>query len=195
MTNAETIRLQRWRLSMRISRMGTLARPKLRVFLTPLTLFLLNLPLVAQDRPGRIENARWGVSGDVVVITFDLVGNSDLTYDVSITLTRESDKNFKIVPASVTGSIGKGKHAGLRREIRWDFKKDVPQGFSGEDYAFMFSIQIIREEEGSNLLYYLAGGALVAGGAAVFLLSSSKSAEASATAGLPNPPTTRPPNQ
>jgi len=165
------------------------------VLLPPLMLFLLHLPLVAQERPGKIENARWEVSGDVVVITYDLVGNSDLVYDVGIALTRESDKNFRIVPASVSGAIGKGKHAGLKREIRWEYKKDVPQGLSGEDYAFVFDIQIVKEEGGSNLLYYLAGGALVVGGAAVLLLSGSKSSETSAPTGLPSPPTARPQNQ
>lgn len=179
---------------MMISRMGTLARPILGVCLLPLLLFLLNVPLVAQDRPGRIEAARWEVSGDVVVITYDLIGDAASTYDVNITLTRENDKNFKIVPVSVKGAIGKGKHAGLKKEIRWEYKKDVPQGLSGDDYVFVFVIQIIKEEEGSNLLYYLAGGAAVVGGAALLVLSGSKKAE-SAASGLPNPPVGRPQSQ
>ena len=179
---------------MRISRIAKLARPVILVLLPPLMLFLLNVQLIAQDVPGKIEEARWEVSGDTVVITFNLIGSADLTYDVSITLTRESDRNFKIVPLSVTGSIGKGKHAGVRKEIRWQYKKDVPQGLSGDDYAFVFNIQIIREEVGSNLLYYLAGGAVVVGGAALLLLSGSKNTESS-TPGLPSPPTTRPLSQ
>ncbi len=179
---------------MRISRIGKLARPVITVLLPPLMLFLLNVQLLAQDVPGRVENARWEVSGDIVIITYDLICSADLMNDVSITLTRESDRNFKIVPASVTGAIGKGKHAGLRKEIRWQYKRDVPQGLSGDDYVFVFNIQIIRVEGGSNLLYYLAGGAVVVGGAALLLLSGSKKAETS-TSGLPNPPTARPGNQ
>jgi hypothetical protein len=157
-------------------------------------LFLLNVQLLAQDVPGRIENARWEVSGDIVTITYDLIGDANLTYDVRITLTRESDRNVKIVPLSVTGAISRGKHAGLRNVIRWQYKIDVPQGISGDDYAFVFNIQIIREGGGSNLLYYLAGGAAVVGGAALLLLSGSKQA-ASSTSGLPSPPTARPSNQ
>lgn len=179
---------------MMISRMGTLTRPMIGVFLPFLLLFLVNVPLVAQDRPGRIDTARWEVSGDVVVITYDLIGDEALTYDVSITLTRESDKNFKIVPVSVKGAIGKGKHAGLRNEIRWEYKKDVPQGLSGDDYAFVFIIQIIKVEEGSNFLYYLAGGAALVGGAALLVLSGSKKAESTAS-GLPSPPVGRPLSQ
>ena len=179
---------------MRISRIGSLLRPVIIVLLPPLMLFLLNVQLLGQDVPGRIENARWEVSGDVVVITYDLIGDADLVYDVNITLTRESNKNFKIVPVSVAGAVFKGKHAGLRKEIRWQYKKDVPAGLSGDDYAFVFNVQIIKEEGGSNLLYYLAGGAVVVGGAALLLLSGSKNAETS-TSGLPNPPTARPSNQ
>ena len=180
---------------MRISRMVKLTRPVVTMLLPPLMSLLINAQVFAQDVPAKIQNAQWELSGDIVIITYDLVGNSDLTCNVSIALTRESDKNFRIVPASVTGAIGKGKHVGLKREIRWEYKKDVPQGLPGEDYAFVFDIQIIKEEGGSNLLYYLAGGALVVGGAAVLLLSGSKNAEASAPPGLPNPPTARPQNQ
>jgi hypothetical protein len=174
--------------------MGRLARPVIVMLLPPLMCLLLNVQLFAQDVPGRIENARWQVSGDIVIITYDLIGNADLVYDVSITLTRESDKNFKFFPVSVTGAVFKGKHAGLRKEIRWQYKKDVPEGLSGDDYAFVFNVQIIKEEGGSNLLYYLAGGAVVLGGAAFLILSGSKQAETS-TSGLPNPPTARPSNQ
>jgi hypothetical protein len=179
---------------MRISRIARLTRPVIIMLLPPLMSLLLNVQVSAQDVPGKIENARWEVSGDIVIITYDLIGDTNLTYDVSLTLTRESDKSFKVFPVSVSGAVFKGKHAGIRKEIRWQFKKDVPQGLSGDDYAFVFVIHIIKEEGGSNLLYYLAGGALVAGGAAVLLLSGSKGGDATTPTGLPSPPG-RPANQ
>jgi hypothetical protein len=180
---------------MRISKMGACIRPMVLLLLPPLMLFLLNVQVGAQEVPGKVENARWQVSGDSVIITFDLIGDESLTYDISIVLTREGDKSFKLFPVSVTGAIYKGKHAGKGKEIRWEYKKDVPQGLSGDDYTFVFNIQIIREEGGSNLLYYLAGGAVLVGGAAYFLLSGSKTTETTTpSTGLPNPPTSRPPN-
>jgi hypothetical protein len=179
---------------MSILGMGRMTRPLSAVLLPPLMLFLLNVQVLSQEVPGKIENARWEVSGDIVVITYDLIGDASLVYDVNITLTRESDKNFRVVPVTVTGAIYKGKHAGLRREIQWQYKKDVPQGLTGDDYAFVFDVQVIKEEGGSNLLYYLAAGAVVVGGAAFLLLSGGKTTETS-TSGLPNPPTARPANQ
>lgn len=184
---------------MRMLTMGRFVRPVTLALLPFLLLFLLDVRLVAQDRAvgqGRIENARWELVGGVVVITYDLLGDARLTYDVRITLTRTGDKDFKIAPVSVTGAIGKGKYAGVKMVIRWDYRKDVPQGLSGDDYAFEFVIQIIKEGGGSNLLYYIAGGLAVVGGAAALLLSGGKAASTTASpSGLPSPPTVRPTSQ
>jgi hypothetical protein len=184
---------------MRILTMGRIVRPVTLALLPFFLLFLLDVRLAAQDRAagqGRIENARWELVGGVVVITYDLLGDARLTYDVRITLTRTGDKDFKIAPVSVTGAIGKGKYAGVKMVIRWDYKKDVPQGLSGDDYAFEFDIQIVKEEGGSNLLLYLAGGLAVVGGAAALLLGGGKAASTTASpSGLPSPPTVRPTSQ
>lgn len=182
---------------MRISNMCRIIRPVTVALLPLLFLFLLDVRALAQDRPGgrgRLENARWELAGDVVVITYDLIGDADLTYEVSITLTRESDKNLKIVPKTVKGAIGRGKYAGVRMEIRWEYRKDVQQPLTGDDYSFEFVIQIIKEESSSNLLYYLLGGVGVAAGAAALVLAGGKKvSEVPST--LPNPPTDRPPSQ
>jgi hypothetical protein len=181
---------------MRISRIGKLARPVITVLLAPLMILLLNVQVISQDVPGKIGNAHWRVDGDIVIITYDLDADAALMYNVVITLVRESDKTFKKVPssASVRGAIGIGKHAGKERTIRWEYKRDIPEGLSGDGYAFEFNIKIIKEEGGSNLLYYLAGGAVVVGGGVLLLLSGSKTTQTS-TSGLPGPPTARPSNQ
>ncbi len=187
------------RTGIKMKTMNAMLRPLTAAILPFLLLFLLDVPALAQERQdgkGRIENARWEVAGDVVVITYDLIGDSNLAYDVQVTLTRESNKSFKLVPRAVTGSVGRGKFAGTRMEIRWNYKQDVPQGLEGEDYAFEFVINIVREEGSSNLLYYLGGGALAAGAAAAVLLGGGKKAAATPTpTGLPSPPAERPPSQ
>jgi len=185
---------------MRILSMGRIVRPVALVLLPLLMLFLLDVRVMAQERPGekgRLENARWRVAGDIAVISYDLIGDPALTYDVSITLTRESDRNFRIAPRSVSGAIGKGKYAGAGMEIRWDYRRDVVQTLDGTDYEFEFVINVVREEGGSNLLYYLAGGLAVVGGVVVVLLGGGKKSETAtpSVSGLPNPPTERPPSQ
>ena len=184
---------------MTIAKMTRIVRP-VAMFLLPLLLFLLMKEhSVAQERPGekgRLENARWYVAGDQVIITYDLIGDETLTYNVNIVLTRESDRNFRIAPRSLSGAVGTGKYAGVGREIRWDYRKDVAQILEGSDYAFEFVINIVKEEGGSNLLYYLAGAGVV-GGIVGLVLGGGKKTEAAVTGPgiLPSPPAERPPSQ
>ena len=185
---------------MKISAMASLQRPITCVLFPAFLLFALELPVVAQEQgrsEGRIENAKWGLAGNVVVITYDLVANSELTFDIGIVLRRESDSNFKLIPRTLSGAIGKGKHAGAGREIRWDYLKDVPGGLQGDDYHFEFAVQIIREEAGSNLWYYLVAGAVVVGGGAAALLGGGKNGSTTtpSTSGLPDAPKIRPLSQ
>lgn len=184
---------------MKILNMAKLIRP-ISVVLLPLVLvFLLDFSAFGQERQeakGRVENAQWKVAGDVVVITYDLVSDPALTYEVHITLTRESNKNFRIVPRSVSGAVGSGKFAGSRMEIRWEYKKDVPQGLEGDDFSFEFVINVIKQEGGSNLIYYLGGIGLAGVAAAAVLLGGNKTTPAATTtSNLPTPPFERPPSQ
>jgi hypothetical protein len=185
---------------MKISTMVRITRPVALTILPFLFIFMIGVPVGAQERRnegGRLENARWRVAGDVVVITYTLIGDSELTYDVSITLTKGSDRSFRIAPRTVSGAIGKGKYAGVGMEIQWEYKKDVAQMLEGDDYAFEFVINVVREERGSNFLYYLMGGLGLVGGVAALVLGGGNKAEAAGptASGLPNPPAERPPSQ
>ena len=179
--------------------MTKFVRPLTAALLPLLLIFLLDVRALGQERQdekGKIENAEWRLAGEVVLITYDLVSDPNLSYEVRVTLTRESNKSFRLVPRSVTGAVGKGKFAGSRMEIRWEYKKDVPQGLEGEDYSFEFVVNVIREEGGSSWIYYV-GGLGLAGVAAGVLLGGKKESPAATTTGtnLPTPPFERPPSQ
>jgi hypothetical protein len=184
---------------MSISSMQRLKCPFIVILLPAFFLLAVAPPVVAQDQKkgeGRVENAKWIVEGDFVVITYDLVADPELTYEVSIVLKRVADANFKIAPSSVTGAIGKGKFAGVKREIRWEFKKDVAAGLPGDDYQFDFSIEVVK---GTSAIWYILGAGLVgAGGVIVSQLSKNKegsSVTPITTSGLPDAPRVRPANQ
>lgn len=186
---------------MNILTMTRLIRPVSAAILPFLLIFLVDVHLFGQEKQegkGKVENAQWKVAGDVVVITYDLVSDPALQYEVHVTLTRESNRNFKLVPKSATGAIGKGKFAGSRMEIRWEYMKDVPEGLEGDDYVFEFVINVIREEGGgSNWIYYV-GGVGLAGVAAAVLLGGKKESTGTTngtTGQLPAPPYQRPPSQ
>ena len=105
--------------------MTKFVRPLTAALLPLLLIFLLDVRALGQERQdekGKIENAEWRLAGEVVVITYDLVSDPNLSYEVRVTLTRESNKSFRLVPRSVTGAVGKGKFAGSRMEIRWEIR-------------------------------------------------------------------------
>ena len=157
---------------MRTSIIDSAKRPVAVTLVVALALFLVDVRAYAhswsQDE-GRIENARWALVGSLVVITYDLVADPEFRYNIGIVLKRGSDKNFRIVPRTVSGAIGIGRFAGSGREIHWDYKKDVSQGLYGDDYEFEVTAYQV-DEGGSGIWVYLLGGAAVAGGGAYLLL-------------------------
>jgi hypothetical protein len=180
---------------MLISTIAKALRPISLALLPFLMLFFLRESLLAQERgmQGRIEHARWEVVGTEVVITYDLIADGDKIYDVNITLKRMSDDRFGFVPKTTTGAVGRGVRAGLKNEIRWDFRKDVLQELRGDDYYFEFVVNITNEASSNNLLYYIAGGVVAIAAVVVFLISGKKTTDGSAE--LPDPPSTRPGQQ
>jgi len=142
----------------------------------------------------RFQNEKWVIEGDIVIITYELIAPLERTYDVSVVLRRERDKSFALVPKTITGAVGVGKYGGGKREIRWDYKKDVPEGLIGDDYRFDLTATEIVEGAGSNWWLYAAGGAVaVAGG--IVLLSGQGGDGGTPPAGggrLPDPPAIRP---
>ncbi len=164
------------------------------VFL-PLMCFLLEVPLnakpVFQEKP-RVENVNLEIRQDIAIITYDLISPNTETYEVSAALVKEGDFSFRIPVRSATGDIGKGKFGGTKRQIQWEWRKDLPKDFSGgSEYSVEVSATRV-EEGGGSWLYYVLGGALVAGGV-VLLTGGKKSAEtAIATTPLPATPPGRP---
>jgi hypothetical protein len=114
-----------------------------------------------------VNNVRFEVSGNKIVITYDLIGSPDETYMIKVTLRRKQVPSYAYVPKSVTGDVDEGKYNGTGRQIHWDILRDHPDGLEGDDYYFRIEATMIPKR--SNLLYYLGGGAVVAGTAAYLL--------------------------
>jgi len=115
-----------------------------------------------------VRNVRFDLSGNKILIAYDLVGPSDQTYVVKVILKRRQIPSFEYVPKAVSGDVGEGKYAGAGRQVNWDILRDYPNGLEGDDYYFR--VEAIVVSQGSNLLYYLGGSAVVVGAAAYLLL-------------------------
>jgi len=160
----------------------------------PLALFLLEIPLEArpafQGEPV-VRNVQLNISGDIAIITYDLDGDSETTYDVVAALVKEGDPNYRIPVKSATGDIGRGKFAGLQRRIQWDFRKDLPPDFAGgPEYSVEVNATMVKEGGGGSWVYYVLGGAVVAGG--VVLLTHKSPSSTSSSTPLPSTPPGRP---
>ena len=145
-----------------IQRMTAFDRQTAGCLLLPLIFMLLGLPPEGRSgEPGgeiKVENIQPRQEGSFVIITYDLVGPEDETYDVELTLIYAGDPSLIITPASVTGDVGKGRFAGIARRIVWDFRKDYPQGFRGEEYQFRVTAEIVS---GGSSWLWLGIGLLV----------------------------------
>ncbi len=140
---------------------------------------------------GRIENARWRIEGNVVVITYDLIADANLEYEVKVVLRRQNSVVFQLVPRTVAGAVGKGKFAGTNRVIRWEYQKDVQQGLYGDDYYF--EITALPRVPGSGA--WLISGLLVVGGGVVAYFLFKPEPNNGEPSGLPEPPKSWPPGQ
>lgn len=129
--------------------------------LWPLLLTLLMVPLSAAAEG--VENVRFAVEGDRVLVRYDLVGTG--VYDVELWLSRDGGEVFDERPGAVAGHVGDGVEAGAGRQIRWDVLADWPAGLTGE--AFVFEVRAWRRRD-RRLVW--AGAGLAAGAAGVAVL-------------------------
>jgi hypothetical protein len=147
------------------------------VRLRPLCLLLASLLLVEPlasslafcSEDIAVKNVRFEVSGNRILITYDLAAPADQIYMIKVMLKRRQNPSFEYNPKAVAGDIGEGKYSGAGRQISWDMLRDYPNGLEGDDYYFRIEATMVTQ--GTNLLYYLGGGAVVVGAAAYFLLA------------------------
>jgi len=114
----------------------------------------------------RVENATFQQRDAIVVITYDLIGDPDEKYEVTLKLSGSGGRRYDFQPQAVKGDVGKDVRTGLQRTIIWSVLDDHPTGLSGSNFRF----RVIAEEQGRSALWYVLGTGLV-GGAVASVLS------------------------
>ncbi len=127
-------------------------------------------------------NVRFVVVERRVIITYDLKGETDEKYQVSLFLKKESDSTRSYRPKLVSGAIGEGITAGTDREIVWDLFKEIPTGLEGDDFYFVVTI-----EEAPGTFPWWTGAAVVGAGL-IGLLMLSSGGDVRKESTLPPPP-------
>jgi hypothetical protein len=143
---------------------------------------------------------------DKVIINYDLIGSTDITYTVSIFLIKAQNEELRIKLKNLSGDVGEGKLSGTNRTITWYYHKDIDEKIVSsdileQDIKFYVEAEYIKPPEtdtGKNvepvvkqpdsgispMWYYVGGAALVVGGVTAFILSNSKKEESI----FPKPP-------
>jgi hypothetical protein len=134
-------------------------------------------------------NSSFEMSGDnKILIYYELKGDSDQVYDVSVVLKRTSIALFEYAPLALQGAIGTGKFASNKETITWALnKKELEMFAEGEDYYFQ--VKALKKSGGSSWLYWVGGIVLGGATAAVLLLKKGSSDNSSSSnQGLATPP-------
>lgn len=122
-----------------------------------------------------------------ILIHYELKGDSQKDYEVSIVLKRTSDHSFAVIPDETTGDIGEGKFAGKKSTITWLLNSDEEEMLDGDDFYFDVFAEEIKTGGGIPWYVYI-GGAALAGGTAAILLLNKSSDEETPPASFPTPP-------
>jgi hypothetical protein len=118
------------------------------------------------------------------VITYDLTADPEKDCNIGLVLLDEKNPDFKFIPAYVSGEIGKGKFVSGAKEVRWDFKKEFPEGLHGEGFYFEVTTEYV-----GGFPWLTAGiGAAAVGGGLFAILGSKKNSGNSTATTLPVPP-------
>jgi hypothetical protein len=125
--------------------------------------FLLASVCFAQE----ITNITFEPQQDKIIIYYDLTGDKDEEYEVSVVLRREEYAAFQLVAKSVTGDVGLGKFAGTKRKVIWDVAKDYHIDPEVTDYYFEVKVKTIS---GGISWYYYVIAAVLGGATAAVLV-------------------------
>lgn len=140
------------------------------LFCGMIILFLF-IPEVYAQKP-QVKNVRFVDKDKTIVVYYDLVGNFKKKYAVSLSLSDDFGKTFKIKPVSVAGELGKNIKTGRNKKIYWSVKNDYPEGLSGE--GFVFAVEAQLQKGGWKWSYYALGTVSVVGGVLYFITLKKK---------------------
>lgn len=154
-----------------------------------LLLFISSPSSVAQSIEASFEVTQEGT----INIYYEFNGNPEKDYDITVVLKRKNDPSFSLTPKNLSGSVGIGKFANVKRTIVWELTPSEQQSLQGTDYYFAVNAKPMETESGGGIPWYVyVGGAAIVGGTAAILLlnkSSSSSSGSNTSTPLPDPPT------
>jgi len=131
-----------------------------------LILLLCTVPSFGKTPP-KVTNVHFNeYQPGKVAIYYNLDGEKDKTYKVSVTFSPDGGLTYSIKPVSIFGDVGKGIQPGQNLKITWDMEKNYPYGVPPGKYI----CRVTAKEPDKVWPWLAGGGVLVAGGVAILLL-------------------------
>ena len=119
----------------------------------------------------KVENVSFESVGNIVKIKYDLSGNYNKKYKISIRLSNDNGISYNIHPKTTTGDLGKNITPGKNKQIEWHIYKDFPKGLAGDKFVFAVDAEL---QKGRKWPFYLLGTGVAAGAAVLYLSQQAK---------------------
>lgn len=135
---------------------------------------------------GLLSGARIEITPDALNVIYNLNGNVDDEYNVTLKLKSRLNPDYEYPPKLLSGDVGEGSFAGSGRKIIWKINDEMPGGFDTEGLYLELSAETIG---GSSWLWWTGGILAIGGGAAAYFLLGKKPGETTTpTVEIPTPP-------
>jgi len=108
-----------------------------------------------------VRNVEASRANDLITVTYDLYGERDEEYKVTLLISASGGETFDYEPKAVSGDVGDGVRPGSGKQIRWRYRQDFPRGLQQD---VRYSVRV-KEEGGNGWLYTLGSIVVVGGGA------------------------------
>lgn len=110
----------------------------------------------------KVKNVQFEDKGETVVVKYDIEGEPDRKYKITLSLAYETGKSLPINVKYLKGDVGKNIKPGTGKEIIWELKKDYTFGLIGDGFIFGVTAESQKFSFGRMPLY-IAGTSLVGG--------------------------------
>jgi hypothetical protein len=142
-----------------------------------------------QDEDNPVSNVRVTKQGKInIFFEYDLTGEPDETYTISLSVRLQSDTSYSYTPINVIGDIGSNIRPGKNKRISWRISDEDVSALDKQDVQFIIRGTAPKSEGGHTELYVVGGAAVVGLTLAIVLLSANKADDVQGSNVFPAPP-------
>ncbi|MBN2415775.1 hypothetical protein JXO52_08025 [bacterium] len=108
-----------------------------------------------------VANVAFKEVDEKIILTYDLEAPPKKQYFISVALSYDFGETYTMHPLALQGDVGNGVKTGLQKTIVWDYRRDYPDGLTGD--GFVFAVQVEPYKKSKWLAYTVAGTGLAGG--------------------------------